>query len=123
MKILMMQVEKRQEDEDFAFDDLRIWHEECHGGRIMQEKFTWRPSRVETDDMPYDPVGTPGGFFSAPRRTANEYGPFPSWILRCRRCEASAAIFESEVLDIVKTALDGQQRTTETSKLRVSQRS
>lgn len=89
-----VEVEKKGKDEDFAFSGLKMWHQECYGGALVQAQ------KQDSEVL--------GGFrFDS---TSDTGGP-TLWTLACRRCGASTWLKDSDVLDIVKTAIDGQKRS------------
>jgi hypothetical protein len=88
-----IEVEKRRKDEDFAFSGLKMWHQECYGGALVQAQ------KQDSEVL--------GGFrFDSTSDTDRS----TLWTLACRRCGASTWLKDDEVLDIVKTAIDGQKR-------------
>lgn len=58
-----IEVKKRGKDEEFGFEDLEMFHQECYGGKI----------KVKPE-------------FSAKRETVNE------WLLQCERCKYSTML-------------------------------
>ena len=100
-------VEKRGKDEDFAFNDLKMWHRECYGGRLevmgLKEQRESMEARGEMPVLHADPQE-------------------PLTTLICRRCGVTGQFMSGEVLGIVQTAIDGQQRTLHYNLVKVSQK-
>jgi len=101
-----IEVKKRGKDEEFSFEDLRneteVVHDDCYKG-----KAEWR-------DLG-DYIGYIGN------KLFIRDGP-GCWIFTCLRCEGKIEIRNPNApLEIVKTALDGQERKI-TDKVRVIQK-
>jgi hypothetical protein len=93
-----IEVKKKAKDEDFDFGSLEMSHQECYGGRIKAE--------LEPDQK--SPEYTSSVLFGEP---GNRTTFAPS--LRCKRCGAEVRLSydpEQSTTQIVKTAIDGQQR-------------
>jgi hypothetical protein len=95
-----IEVEKRGKDEDFDFGDLKMWHRECYGGRIVGRKF---------DKAEFGP-------------DAEVDFPEPVWLLTCQRCHEGRALMREEPTAIVRTAIDGKPNTFKRFKINVFQR-
>ena len=74
-----IEVVKQDNDSEFSFEDLEMFHKECYGGKIKQ---------LKTQDR---------------------------WTLSCARCSISISVDLEEGRDIIRTAVDGEQRTTKTA--------
>lgn len=119
-KEFTIEVEKRGKNEDFAFRDLKMWHRECYGGRIVATKFDKAEfvedaqPKVDEHDLS-DPRSygcvLPMLFDSRPSRPLPHTGSYPDWLLECQRCDDGRALNQGEPLEIAKTAVDGKPRT------------
>jgi hypothetical protein len=79
-----IEVEKKKKDEDFSFEDLEMFHQECYGGKI--------------------------------KITQSKLNNFPKgYNLICQRCKSEKEIEISDVIEIIKTAVDKEERELELS--------
>ena len=110
-----IEVQKRGRDDDFTFSELEIRHQECYGGWVDKKH---RGTAKGEESNQFDAFSyNLHSAFSIPYVRV----PIVTTLI-CRRCGAKAGLADEEVLDIVKTAVDGQQRTTKFAKVRASQK-
>ena len=110
-------VEKKGRDEDSTFDELKMRHQECYGGWV-EKKQRGTANRGEWASNQFDAFNLHlHSAFSIPRVRV----PIVTTLI-CHRCGAKAGLVDEEVLDIVMTAVDGQQRTTKFAKVKMSQK-
>lgn len=77
-----IEVKKKEKDEEFSFEDLEMFHQECYGGKI------------KVDSCSPDGTGGEG-----------------AQLLECERCGESIRVLVSgHTATIIKTAIDGQER-------------
>lgn len=87
-----IEVKKKREDEEFGFVNLEMFHQDCGGGKLLRGSMM---GRFYT------------GYINQPFMEFYE--------LTCTRCEKRFWIIKQSQapLDIIKTAIDGQQRKVE----------
>ena len=82
-----IEVEKRKKDESFGFEDLKMFHQECLGGKI----------KTQTEE--------------APLWLELAKGVEKLQVLTCQRCKAKIEIGEGiHTIEIIKTSIDGKER-------------
>lgn len=112
-----IEVKKRGKDEEFSFKDLEMFHQECGAGKIKPKPYnTWYTGCVgggicqrelgENEEFPHiEEYGL---------EDRSEYHNIRNfWRLVCQRCQVSIDVEvepQPEILEIIKTAIDGQER-------------
>ena len=79
-----IEVEKREKDEKFKFEDLEMFHQDCYGGKINKKfiEVEINPEKKESSLLE----------------------------IECVCCRQKIWIPENSIIEIVKTAKDGQER-------------
>jgi len=112
-----IEVERKVRDEDSTFNELKMRHKECYGGwvgkkqRGIAKRGEWASNQFDAFNLHLHSA------FSIPRVRV----PIVTKLI-CHRCGAKAGLVDEEVLEIEKTAVDGQQRTTKFAKVKMSQK-
>jgi hypothetical protein len=80
-----IEVKKKEKDEDFKFEDLEMWHQECYGGKIKIE--------ITKEQLSGD--------------------WFTLYKLTCTRCGREIYLDKNSdsPADIIKTSIDEKERT------------
>jgi hypothetical protein len=85
-----IEVKKKEKDEDFKFEDLEMYHQECYGGKIKIEVVEVTEVKSAADE------GTPHALFK----------------LSCTRCGREIYLDKNSnsPAEVIKTSIDGKER-------------